>query len=376
MSSYAESPSSVFTDRRALLSIVAVIALLIGTLLSIQAVIEIHRAGRTDPAWRMFLLVLPEWLFWAAAAPAIFEITRPRARRQPSLLVQILAAIALMLVHSAALYAWQRGFGLTDLQIPIWKGAIALSRWRLPKNVLAYGSLVALAIMSDLTRQAAEAARLAHERELQTSRMAGQLATARLAALRMQLHPHFLFNALNTVAMFARRGDGSAAVSVVAGLSDLLRQLLRDGGAAEITLEEELAFTHRYLSIEQARFGDALRVDFDVAPETLGARVPTLVLQPIVENALRHGLADAGGGRIEVNAERNGNYLCLEVIDNGAGIGEASEQGTGLGIRNTVERLQLLHGDLFDFTLENTVRGTVARIVLPFVSGTADRALA
>ena len=190
-----------------------------------------------------------------------------------------------------------------------------------------------------------------------------------LALIKAQLNPHFLFNSLNSVAMLVRRGDASKAVQVVAGLSDLLRQLLADTNGAEVSLEQELTFVKQYLAIEQARFGDALRTEFDVAAEAMRARVPSLLLQPIVENAVRHGAGQVTGeGVVVVRALRRADRLVLEVIDNGPGPQE-NERPTGqagLGLRNTIERLTHLHGDRFEFALSNDGRSTVATIELPY----------
>lgn len=338
-------------------------AVVLGFMLSVQFTFELRATGRQISLAHELAEVMPYWLLWAAAAPFIlWSTTRVRARypgqflRQGTLIG--LAALAAMIVHSAFLYKSQIVFNVTDLRIPIWQGALAVTRWRMPSNLLVCGALVGLVL-----------AREAHARELFASRLIEQLATARLHALRMQLNPHFLFNALNSVAMLVRCGDSSKAVQVVAGLSDLLRQLLADTNGAEVSLEQELAFVKQYLAIEQARFGDGLRAEFDVAPEAMRARVPSLILQPIVENAVRHGAGQVlGEGVVRVHAVRRGNQLVIEVIDNGPGPQEngVSPGHTGLGIKNTVERLTHLHGDRFEFDLSNDGRSTVATIQLPY----------
>ena len=338
-------------------------AVVLGFMLSVQFTFELRASGRHISLAHELAEVMPYWLLWAAAAPFIlWATTRVRARypgqflRQGALIG--LATLAAMIVHSGFLYKSQIVFNVTDLRIPIWQGALAVTRWRMPSNLLVCGALIGLVL-----------AREAHARELLASRLVEQLATARLHALRMQLNPHFLFNSLNSVAMLVRRGDSSKAVQVVAGLSDLLRQLLADTNRAEVSLEQELAFVKQYLAIEQARFGDALRTEFDIAPDAMRARVPSLLLQPIVENAVRHGAAQiTGGGLVVVRALRRADRLVLEVIDNGPGPqedGRASSH-TGLGIRNTVERLTHLHGDRFEFDLSNDGRSTVATIELPY----------
>ena len=349
--------------------------LALGFLLSLQAMLELRAGGRPTTLTHVLLEVMPYWILWAAAAPVVLWSTaRIRLRfgddavRQSALF--LVAALGVMLVHSALLYTSQVFFNVTDLRIPVWQGAIALTRWRMPSNLLVYGVLVALIVGRESRRRADAAVREAHERELFASRLVEQLATARLHALRMQLNPHFLFNALNTVAMLVRRGNAARAVQVVAGLSDLLRQLLADTGAAEVTLEQELGFIRQYLAIEQARFGDGLQAEFDITPETLRARVPSLILQPVVENAVRHGAAQAADrGLVRIAASRLDDWLVLEVTDNGSGIRDDDgrpQARNGLGLRNTVERLTHLHGDRFDFELRSDGTATVATITLPF----------
>jgi two-component sensor histidine kinase len=337
-------------------------AVVLGFMLSVQFTFELRATGRHISLAHELAEVMPYWLLWAAAAPFIlWSTTRVRARypgqfvRQGTLIG--LAMLAAMIVHSAFLYKSQIVFNVTDLRIPVWQGALAVTRWRMPSNLLVCGALVGLVF-----------AREAHARELFAARLVEQLATARLHALRMQLNPHFLFNSLNSVAMLVRRGDSSKAVQVVAGLSDMLRQLLADTNGAEVALEQELAFVKQYLAIEQARFGDALRTEFDVAPDAMRARVPSLILQPIVENAVRHGAGQVPGeALVVVRALRRANRLVLEVIDNGPGPRDGHAAGhPGLGIKNTVERLTHLHGDRFEFDLSNDGRSTIATIELPY----------
>ena len=338
-------------------------AVVLGFMLSVQFTFELRANGRHVSLAHEVAEVMPYWLLWAAAAPFIlWTTTRVRARyraqffRQGTLIG--LASLAAMVVHSAFLYKSQIVFNVTDLRIPIWQGALAVTRWRMPSNLLVCGALVALVL-----------AREAHARELFAARLVEQLATARLHALRMQLNPHFLFNSLNSVAMLVRRGDSSKAVQVVAGLSDLLRQLLANTNGAEVSLEQELGFVKQYLAIEQARFGDALRTEFDVTAEALRARVPSLILQPIVENAVRHGAGQTTAqGIVIVRALRRADRLVLEVVDNGPGLQENGQGAdhAGLGLKNTIERLTHLHGDRFEFDLSNDGRSTIATIELPY----------
>jgi sensor histidine kinase YesM len=206
------------------------------------------------------------------------------------------------------------------------------------------------------------------ERELTAVQLQAALAEAELAALRAQLHPHFLFNTLNTVAILVQE-DPSAARRMLVCLGDLLRMILKKGKAHEVSLREEVELLESYLEIERMRFHDRLRVSLNVATNTLDARVPELVLQPLVENAIKHGvLPRRGGGRVEINVQKHGSELELEVRDDGPGLSpEAATRGTGVGLSNTRVRLKKLYADRHRFELRNGDTGGLAvRVTLPF----------
>ncbi len=193
-----------------------------------------------------------------------------------------------------------------------------------------------------------------------------QLARAQLNALRMQLHPHFLFNALNTVNSYVR-SDPDTAERMIARLGQLLRHALADGGGHEVPLEEELQIARAYLDIEQARFEDRLRVRWSVDPSTHAARVPSLILQPLVENAVRHGIAPrAAAGTIEIAAERRDGTLLLSVRDDGVGLAAGAPR-EGVGLANTRARLHQLYGARQSLELTGGPgAGTCVRVSLPF----------
>ncbi len=185
-------------------------------------------------------------------------------------------------------------------------------------------------------------------REAEAARLSSRLARTELHLLKMQLHPHFLFNALNTVSALMHR-DVKAADRMIARLSELLRGALDHSSTQEVSLEEELAFLESYLAIERARLGDRLTVDIDVPASVLDARVPHMILQPLVENAIRHGIAPrAAPGRLTIRARGRRNMLDLEVTDDGIGMAAGHGSGGGLGLANTRARLQQLHGDAFE----------------------------
>jgi hypothetical protein len=208
------------------------------------------------------------------------------------------------------------------------------------------------------------------ERRLAASRLQAQLLGAQVRALEMQLRPHFLFNTLHTIASLVRAARNPEAVRMIAGLSELLRAALREGGPAEVPLREELDFVSRYLAIEQIRFQDRLETAISADPETLDALVPPLILQPLVENAVRHGIERrAAPGRVEVAAARRNGTLVLRVQDSGSGASppDGAAEGTGIGLSNTRSRLRHLYGDRQRFALTPAGGGgAVATVELPF----------
>ncbi|MDH4071077.1 MAG: sensor histidine kinase [Ignavibacteria bacterium] len=203
--------------------------------------------------------------------------------------------------------------------------------------------------------------------EVHTVRLESQLAQARLQALKMQIQPHFLFNTLNAISVLID-SDPPGAKKTLARLGDLLRTTLDHTGVNEIRLREEIGFLEHYLAIEQTRFGDRLSVRFNVAPDTLWAGVPAMILQPLVENAIKHGInKQRGPGWIEVTSVLMNGVLRISVIDNGAGLSAGTKVRQGVGLANTYERLEQLYGSDFHFELvANEGGGAAANLEIPF----------
>lgn len=329
-----------------------------------QVTLDALARGAPAPQWRFFARALVEVWVWAAFTPAILALaTRvPLARA---------AWLRPALFHTGASFA----FALADVLLD---GALAPLLGPSPRpplavafvrqsfiNVASYWVVVALG-------QAAAYRRLWLERQVHAAELEAQLSDARLRALEMQLRPHFLFNALHTIAALVRRGDGHAAVRTIAQLGDLLRAVLR-ADAQEVPLREELAFVERYLAIEATRFGDRLTVELAVEPGTGEALVPRLVLQPLVENAVRHGIEPRPGpGRVTVRAAREGDALCLEVTDTGPGPAAVARAG-GLGLENTRARLRHLYGERQRVALERAPGGgAIVRVELPWRAGMSE----
>lgn len=233
-------------------------------------------------------------------------------------------------------------------------------------NLLLYLVVVGLYQAFDYYRRFREREQRAAQLELEAAQLETQLTRARLDALKMQLHPHFLFNTLNSISVLMRDGDITAANQMLVRLSELLRVALKSGNAQEVSLKEELEFLRGYLEIEQIRFEDRLTIDFEIEPETLFARVPNLILQPLVENAIRHGIAPlAEAGKITIQTRRQNGFVELSVGDNGAGIDKSLKIG-GIGLKNTRERLEKLYGEKQKFEITTENGDTRARISIPF----------
>jgi len=207
------------------------------------------------------------------------------------------------------------------------------------------------------------------ERELQTSKLEARLAQSRLQVLKMQLHPHFLFNTLNAISELIHR-DPDAADRMLTDLSDLLRMSFESLEVQEVALKQELEFLNKYIEIEQMRFHDRLKVEMNIAPETLDACVPNMILQPLVENAIKHGISPrATGGRIDIAAARNNGHLEITVADNGLGLpfGDTGAVSEGVGLSNTRRRLKHLYGNGHKFEIAAANDGGVrVDLEIPF----------
>jgi LytS/YehU family sensor histidine kinase len=207
--------------------------------------------------------------------------------------------------------------------------------------------------------------REARDREMTAVELESLLHQAQLEALRSQLNPHFLFNALHSIAELVHT-DPKLAEQLILRLGELLRQILQSSTCQEVTLAEELEFIRGYVEIEQMRLGERLRVSWDIDAGALEARVPSLILQPLVENAVQHGIAAAAGpGMLVIAARRDAQFLQLEIRDNGPGLAQTSiDRRQGIGLANTRARLQRLYGDRHGFELQ-AADGLTVRVRIP-----------
>jgi two-component system LytT family sensor kinase len=283
------------------------------------------------------------WYAWAALVPAIVALARrfPLARHAwtRALFVHVPAAFVCSLVHVVTTVSSRLLLPAAAAPRVPWLVQVQRGLLDIDWEMVTYWAIVG-------TVYAVEYHREAQERALRASRLETELVRAQLQVLQSQLHPHFLFNTLHAISALVHR-DADEADRTIARLSHLLRQSLDKTGVQEIPLKEELDFVQKYVEIEQVRFPDRLAVSFDVEPVVLDALVPSFVLQPLVENAIVHGVTPLGGqGRIAVAAHRDGDRLRLEVRDNGAGPGPEGvpSPGAGIGLSNTRQRLEHLYG--------------------------------
>jgi two-component system LytT family sensor kinase len=248
--------------------------------------------------------------------------------------------VALLLVVAAlqSLFVAVVGLTLVPERESTWAATTGQLRGRLYLDAVMYLAVV-------MSSQALLMYDRSRARELQTAHLEAQLQAARLEGLRAQLHPHFLFNSLHTIAALVREGRNPEAVRLISGMSDLLRRLL-DTTTPTHSIEAELAAAQTYLDVQHARFGDRLTAEVTLAAEAAGARVPVLVVQPLLENALRHGLADqVQAGHVRVAVSREGRDAVIRVDDTGAGVsaGWRLETAAGTGLANLRGRLQAMY---------------------------------
>jgi signal transduction histidine kinase len=330
--------------------------LIVGAFNASQTYLQVTIAGMHHSFWRILGWEEAVWTSWALFTPLILSlklrvpVERPPWRGIP---VHLAAGGAVAAAHvfigSAAAWLFDP---FSMKMMPARHRFRTSMTGSLSSDLLVYGAILAAAYGFDYFTAS-------RERELRASQLEAQLSDSRLTALKLQIQPHFLFNTLHSIAGLVRTGKNPEAVRMIAGLSEMLRYTLEQPGQ-EISLGEELQMLERYLEIQKVRFGPRLDVKLSIDPETRGARVPVLLLQPLAENALRHGIEKcAGAGSLEVVSRRAGNRLQLEIRDSGPGLSAASPRdGVGLGV--TKERLNALYGGSHSFRLEDAPGGGAA----------------
>ena len=368
---YTFEPPPGPLQRSALLKWTAIIGVwvFIGLVYAAPIYLEVRSEGMGHSVVKVFAWGILTWLAWAPLQPAIVWLARRYSLLggvwKRSLLVHLPAFIVCSALHSAAAVAitltvkpWDNmGYPTT-----FWPRFLSRMQGSFGGDLLIYGGIVGVCYAIDYYRKY-------REREFAATQLEAQLAQAQLDSLRMQLQPHFLFNTLNGIVGLVRDNKNDAAVRMLVGLSDLLRHALEHSDRQEVQLREELNFIKLYLSIQQMRFPDRLQIDLDIDPATSKALVPNFVLQPLIENALRHGIGrSAGAGSIGISSRRENGSLLITVSDNGAGLPNHWQLKTncGIGLANTAARLQQLYGENHRFDIHNRDGGGVEiEIVIP-----------
>jgi two-component system, LytTR family, sensor kinase len=324
--------------------------------------------GVGSSAWRMFSWGILTWLAWAPLTPAMIWLAR---RYSPigdawkrNLAVHLPAFLLISTIHSAAATTItliiqpfnERGANAAMF----WPRFFARLKGSFGSDLVVYSAVIGLCYAFDYYRKY-------REREFIASKLEAQLAQAQLDSLRMQLHPHFLFNTLNSIVGLVRDNKNDAAVNMLVGLSDLLRHTLEHSAEQEVELREELNFIKLYLSIQEMRFSDRLQVKLDIDPATMRAMVPNLILQPLTENAIRHGIGrNAGSGLLGIASAVEDSHLRIIVYDNGAGLPSdwQLKGSAGIGLANTAARLQQLYDDDHRFDIRNRDGGGVEVVIV------------
>ncbi len=335
-----------------------------------------YEASGDKKSWSDVLLwSFGNWYIWAAMTPLIFSLARrfrfERGRWHAALVFHLAACALFSLTHLVIQIATQALVGNEFYaQTPFRSSFVFLFTKHIHLNLLTYVGIVGISHGTFYFRRYHEREAEAHKLAAQAHKLEAQLVRAQLQTLQMQLHPHFLFNTLNTISELMHR-DTKAADRMVARLGDLLRLALETQGTQEVPLKQELEFLEKYLDIERMRFHDRLTINIDVDPQSLDARLPNMILQPLVENAIKHGIArKPGAGTININIKRDADKLRVSVRDDGTGL-PAGWQTTGVregvGLQNTRQRLEQLYADGHRFELRDAAGGGVeAEMTIPY----------
>jgi two-component system LytT family sensor kinase len=314
-----------------------------------------------------------ESYLWAVITPLVFSLTSYYPLERGHLLPRIALFFIVGMIIAVAVDVITGFMRFDVFHLARGRFADAGPVWRLQhlwfmNEFLVYIAILAGGVARDYFLRYRSRREQAILLQTQAAQLQAQLADARLAALRTQLNPHFLFNTLHAVSALVER-DPRGVRRMIARLSELLRTTLEGADEQEVPLSQELTFTHRYLEIMQIRFQGRLAIESQIEPGALDALVPNLILQPLVENAIKHGVSKIDdAGRIEIHARRDGERLVMSVRDNGPRVGKNGlRAGEGLGLRNTRERLAELYGTEQSLTLRPAgEEGVIAEVVIPY----------
>lgn len=304
---------------------------------------------------------LSNYWMWALFTPLVYYLTRKfkfeNPRRLKNIFIVILLGIGISFAHSFLSILLSITLNWSAGKIP--EGIVA--RLQAARFAVVGGTFDSLFMYSIIIGiiYSFEYYKKNREHQLHVSELEKKLAQAELQALKMQLHPHFLFNTLHAISTLMHR-DADAADKMITRLSDLLRISLDNIGVQQVTLKDEMEFIEKYIEIQKIRFQDTLNVKVNIASETLNMMVPNLILQPIIENAFKHGIrSNLSLTEIDISSKLNNGNLILSVMDNGSGLNnnKNNSENDGVGLNNTMSRLNQLYGDNYEFNFNDRAGG-------------------
>jgi two-component system, LytTR family, sensor kinase len=346
------------------------------TLLGIFSALQSARLSTLNSKYPMSIeigsllyLNLIYWYIPASLSPIMFRLAHrfrvDGLNKVRAFAVHVAAALTYSAVHCAGMIAarfllwWMSGEmpQIISFTSFVQRNFLTNLDWTL----MTYTTIIALSYAMHYSRES-------HARAVKEAQLETRLVEARLRTLEAELHPHFLFNTLHAISSLVHTNPDSAD-RMISRLSDLLRLTFDRSGSAGVSLQEELEFLQKYLEIEQTRFQDRLSVHFDIDPDTLDAEVPRLILQPLVENAIKHGVSPKpGSGLVQIASRRQNDKLWIEVSDNGVGLsaGARARLRSGVGLSNTRDRLQCLYGPAHRIEFSDESKGLAVRLEIPF----------
>jgi two-component system LytT family sensor kinase len=328
-----------------------------------QTVLFMHAIGKQH-AWLIFGTELASWLPWVLATPLVISLARGFPLFGGTTLQCVAVHLAAFAVVSLVAEAW---FAELQMLFNPWGYPLQptfMDAWRTSLLFQILTFLIVYALILTVT-YAMDARERMGRQMLETARLSEELSKSQLAALRQQMEPHFMFNTLHSITGLVRDHKNDAAVSMIVGLSEFMRRATEDSHRSQVTLEEEVEYLQRYLDLQKLRLGERLEVSVDIPAELLRAQVPNLLLQPLVENAIKHGIAKrAAGGSVRVAGAQRDGKLYLTVYNDGPDCAtESQTTNTGVGIRNLRTRLQILYGGESELQLRHADTGAAEVVV-------------
>ena len=330
--------------------------------------VKLDSGGGSPNWWTLFAIKLVIWLFWGFLSPFIFYTSKKfrvdRANKFAGLLYHLPASVVLVSLNILLYATIVVVINSPELRIDtesLLNTFTALLISQFEWYFIIYWGIIIVSYALEYYQQI-------QQNQIEALQLESRLVKAQLQALKMQLHPHFLFNTLNTISAQIRFDEKKAAISMLAGLSNLLRKALLQRDRQLLPLAEEVAFIKQYLEIEKIRFKQQLELTIEVDPQTEPIEIPSFLLQPLVENAIYHGLTKKiEAKRLEININLKEGFLLIEIYNDGPALPPGFRPGnsSGIGLSSTVDRLNQFYGEKHKLSIENHRSGVLAGLELP-----------